>query len=168
MSWHLDKVKEELKETEVKLAASTDELLVLKVLLEQSNEKLKHREAELEEFKSVSAFFLSDFVTEVDSIMPDDLEYGLAKFEESVAESIAEIITNQGGLNQEGLVNQELSWIGIYNLCKQLGCTHTSGYTPLQDAKIFLKTLVRVNTLLEKENIKLSGLIKIHEKDITG
>ena len=104
-------------------------------------EELNVTKAELNEFKRVISFFLGKYISDIDNITPEDLEYWLLQLEKQ---------------QWEGIEEQELHakwWAEIY----QLYLIFTSqeriqGYTPLQNVKIFIKNLVRDNYTLKSKN----------------
>jgi len=168
----MDEANDKLKETELKLAASTDEIAGLRQRLEDAEKRATFAESELEEFKTIGAFFLADFITDIDNIMPDDLEYGLTQYEKRIEETA-------NSYSRMPLVDTNKGWVTILHLCKDLGMSHTGGYTATQDIKVFIKELARTNFLLEKDNLQLytklndteiaiedvvNNLLEIHER----
>lgn len=155
----MDEAEEKLKEVQLVLAASVDEIAGLRKRVEEAEKRATFAEAELEEFKTVAAFFLGDFVTDVDNIMPDDLEYGLAQFEKQIEET-ASVYDNLP------LVDTNKGWVTILQLCKDLGMTSIDGLTETQSIKIFIKEFVRHNYLLRNNNNQLRETIAAKEAAI--
>jgi hypothetical protein len=151
----MDAVNDKLKDVESKLEASIDEIAGLKQRLEDAEKRATFAESELEEFKTVSAFFLADFITDIDNIMPDDLEYGLDQYEEAFEKTLIQY-AKRFGIPED----TNKGWVLILQLCRKLGMAYTTGYTDTQNIKVFIKELARANTLLEKENVKYSTQVQ--------
>lgn len=119
----------------------------------QCNEciELKEIKAELEIFREATALFLGKYLTCVDKILPEDLEYGLAKFQEDVEEK--DISTSS---------DIQI----IEDLCVTLGMREVPGISKIQNIKIFIKELSRYNVTLNEELAKADIEIRNLQLDL--
>lgn len=146
---HHTKREEELQDL-LEIAKIQNEFLESR--LKRLEQDYTHIDEELKEFKETTAFFLNDFLTNLDNIMPTDLEYGLLEFEKRTID-----------YSTKDYDKNLIIWAEVLDLCNQLGHKPIDGYSILQSVKIFIKTIVRSNTLLEKENTKQALLIQENE-----
>jgi hypothetical protein len=117
--------------------------------LHDANQYIRHLEEEHKEYRNIVSFFLNDFISDLDSFTPEDLQYGLDKWEENKEKFSA----NEPNPNFE---HGWKRWNAVISLCQQLGFKpNKASYEEVTQIKIFIKTLARTAALLEKENIKL-------------
>lgn len=109
--------------------------------------ELNHKTEELNEFKKVLAVFLDNLHAEVDNLTPEDLEWKLRDLEAKNNLYLLDILAENPDLEAKVY---SLGIKDIVQLCRTLNWTEYSGYTALQNIKLFIKALARENYTLKQ------------------
>lgn len=106
--------------------------------------ELAHKTEELNQIKEVLAIFLDKVYSEVDNIMPEDLE---SKLRDNEMGKYRQILARCPDIESK----MYSSWIEeIVTLCQTLEWKEFAGYSDLQNIKLFIKSLARENYTLKQ------------------
>lgn len=114
--------------------------------------ELNELQQELYEFKNIISLYLDKYISDVDNITPEDLEYSLSAFAKETLDRI--------GFSELSEQSKDAyRWKEIYTLYKIFNPDSVAYANPENHLKIFIKNLVRNNKALTQENEELKKLL---------